>query len=197
MVVFSLYITKSGTAFYAGVTGLLAAAAVMFAGLAGSGSVAGVLGLSVYNKRLAWFLGGGIVLGLSAALSYRYSVDWPLLPHTLTTTALVSPLIGLTEELVFRGYLQGRVGRIGPLGAASIAAAAHTVYKYLVIRSYSGEASSMFHLDALVLFTFVFGLIAGLLREYGRNVLPALLAHMVFDLMVYGSFIQMPNWVWG
>jgi membrane protease YdiL (CAAX protease family) len=48
----------------------------------------------------------------------------------------------------------------------------------------------------LVFWTFLGGLFFGTLRQVARNVAPALAAHAVFDVIVYGALAQAPWWVW-
>jgi membrane protease YdiL (CAAX protease family) len=195
MVVFASFIHGEGLVFWIALAGLLVMGALIIVAILRSGSAAAVFGLDRYERWLPAYMLAGLVTGLAATAAYRIWAGWPLLPGTLTFIALVSPLIGMTEELVFRGYLQGRTRRYDSLAAILVAAAAHTFYKYLVLKSLGPDPGVDF--IRLVIFTFVFGLIAGILREYGRNVLPAVLAHAVFDIMVYGDFTEMPVWVWG
>ncbi len=197
MAVFAGFIHRDGLRFYIALAGLFFSGLIILITVFRAPSVPSVLGLSRFNnKSPAWtWILAGLITGLAAATAYRLYARWPLLPGTLTFIAFVSPLIGMTEELVFRGYLQGRARSFGPCVAVFIAAVAHTFYKYLVLKSLAPDTGIDF--NRLVIFTFVFGLIAASLREFSWNVLPAVLAHAVFDILVYGDFPEMPVWVWG
>jgi membrane protease YdiL (CAAX protease family) len=48
----------------------------------------------------------------------------------------------------------------------------------------------------LGLATFLGGLLFGTLRQWSANILPALAAHIFFDLTVYGGYLHAPWWVW-
>jgi membrane protease YdiL (CAAX protease family) len=45
--------------------------------------------------------------------------------------------------------------------------------------------------------TFVGGVVLGLLRQISDSVVPPIVAHAVFDLLVYGALVRAPWWVWG
>ena len=175
--------------------GLLLASLVISTIIVKSESPLDLFGLDRFNKRILLFCIAGIIIGVIPAFCGRYSYDLPDFPASLTIIALVSPLIGITEELVFRGYVQGRLRILGVVGSVSIASAAHAIYKLLVLWSVNDLVEVNFL--ALVGLTFGFGLIAGLLRAGSRSVIPALVAHASFDILMYGDFTSMPVWVWG
>jgi membrane protease YdiL (CAAX protease family) len=160
-----------------------------------SGSPLELLGLDRFNKRIVLYGVAGIIVGAIPAFCGRYVYDLTDFPKPLTIIALVSPLIGITEELVFRGYIQGRLRILGWAGSVSIAAACHAVYKLLVLWSVNDLVEVDF--IALTGLTFAFGIIVGLMRAGSRSVLPALLGHATFDVLMYGDFTSMPVWVWG
>ena len=160
-----------------------------------SGSPGDVLGLARFDSKVLACSLAGLLVGVIVAVSYRIWQKLAVLPGALTIIALVSPLIGMTEEFIFRGYLQGRARHYGPVVAVVIAAAGHTLYKYLVLRSLGGGIIIDF--PRLVLFTFLFGLVVGTFRQVSKSIVPALAAHAVFDILVYGDFNEMPIWVWG
>ena len=51
-------------------------------------------------------------------------------------------------------------------------------------------------LHAIMLWTFVGGIVLGILRTVSRSTLPPAVAHATFDLIVYASFAAAPWWVW-
>lgn len=154
-----------------------------------------LFGLDRFNRRIVWISVGALFFGMILAFCGRYNYDLTDFPHPITIIALVSPLIGITEELVFRGFLQGRLRIIGVVGSVSIAAAAHTMYKFFVLWSVSDLVEVNYL--SLIGLTFGFGVVVGLLRAWSRSVIPVLIAHASFDILMYGDFTSMPIWVWG
>jgi hypothetical protein len=49
---------------------------------------------------------------------------------------------------------------------------------------------------SLVIFTFVVGLLCGVSRVLSKSIIPACVAHGVFDILVYGGLSTWPVWVW-
>lgn len=195
IIIFACFVHREGSLFIMAVCGLLVASLAISYAVFRTGSVLRLLGLTRYNNVTIAYLSAGLVVGLVAATGYRLYSGISLFPGTLTAIALISPLIGITEELVFRGYLQGRSQLYGPYFSIFIAAASHTLYKYLVLKSM--VVYTIIDFPRLVLFTFLFGMIVGAFRHLSQNVVPALAAHAVFDILVYGDFSEMPVWVWG
>ena len=175
--------------------GLLMASLVISAIIVKSESPAEIFGIDRFNLRILIYCIAGIIIGVVPAFCGRYYYDLPDFPASLTIIALVSPLIGITEELIFRGFIQGRLRVIGTVGAVCIAAAAHTLYKFLVLSSVADIVEVNFL--TLVGLTFGFGLVVGFIRAASRSVIPALVAHASFDILMYGDFTSMPVWVWG
>jgi len=175
--------------------GLLTAAAALWRFFASETSPAVVLGLRRPGGRAAAWSGVGAVLGVGLGLLYRLRWGWPLVPRALTVFAPLSALIGATEELLYRGYVQGRVRRWGPVGAVVAAAFLHAFYKLALFSlplECAGDTDPVF----LVVVTFLGGLCFGALRELSGSVAPPLLAHVVFDIIVYGERAAAPWWVW-
>ena len=155
----------------------------------------GMTGLLQYRKTLAFYALAGLFLGLLLAWLYKRVAGLPLVQGLLTLSALVAPAIGMTEEIVFRGFIQGAAGKKSALLGITIAAASHSVYKLLVIASF--PVSLNINLYYLVGFTFAGGLLFGWLRWKAINIIPAMLAHAIFDILIYGHLHALPVWVWG
>jgi membrane protease YdiL (CAAX protease family) len=117
-----------------------------------------------------------------------------LLPTTLTLFAPVAALVGATEEVVYRGYMQGRLRALGPLPAVALAALGHTAYKCALF-ALPGRLVGI-DFGILAACTFLGGLLFGALRERAGSVLPPLVAHACFDILVYGELAHAPWWVW-
>jgi membrane protease YdiL (CAAX protease family) len=187
--VHSKYPLKGLSVFGLGMTFL-----ALFTDLRTNRSPAVLIGLGQFTKRVFIFTGCGTGLGSALGLFYRWGYDMKLFPSTLGVFAPVAVLIGATEEVVYRGYIQGRVHRFGPFKAAAFAALCHTAYKCSLFTFHSQPVDiNMFLLGAC---TFVVGLVLGVLRERTGSLLPAVAAHVLFDIMAYGAYAQAPWWVW-
>jgi membrane protease YdiL (CAAX protease family) len=158
------------------------------------GSLREALGISSLNRRIILISLAAIVLGTLLGIWTRRRFELTLVPAGLTGVAVVAPLIGAVEELLFRGYLQGRLRPAGRALAIVTASAMHTSYKLLVILSLA--APMQFEFFFLIFWTFIGGILFGILREASGHVLPPLLAHAAFDIILYGSLPVPPVWVW-
>jgi len=152
------------------------------------------LGLSRPTRALALYAILGCLIGLGLGVAYREVRHWGPFPDALRRFVFVAAAIGATEELLFRGYIQGRVRRLGVVGAVLFAAICHTAYKCALRALPPIGVDTDFRF--LATWTFVGGVVFGALRERSRSVLPPLAAHVVFDLIVYGHQAQAPCWVW-
>jgi membrane protease YdiL (CAAX protease family) len=173
-------------------------------GLAGTAAVIGystrtmklreAFGLESLNRRVLLCMPIGALMGVLMGILTRNRFELTLLPAGFTGIALLAPLVGSAEELVFRGYIQGRLQPLGKVISIVSASAAHTCYKLLVILSLS--ISLQFDFFFLIFWTFLGGLLFGALRELSGNTIPAVIAHAVFDIVLYGTFATAPVWVW-
>ncbi len=154
-----------------------------------------VFGSLRFTPGAIGFLITGIIAGGILGICYRYFFFDTTFPVSLTLFAIISPLIGITEELLFRGYFQGRFREVNRIFAIVFAALAHTTYKFIVLRSLPDPAGIDF--PFLITWTMIGGLIFGILRDLSDSVLPPSLAHGCFDVIVYGGFVSAPVWVWG
>jgi membrane protease YdiL (CAAX protease family) len=136
----------------------------------------------------------GIITGLSAVALYRWHLDINLFPRTLLPFGLVAALIGSTEELVYRGFIQGQVNNINKWFPAVFGAFSHTAYKCCLFLS----PAIVHKPDILFLAecTFAAGILLGLIRQFSGSVWPAVAAHAIFDILVYGENLNPPFWVW-
>jgi len=176
------------------VVGLSLAAAVLCRAVLKSPSPLGLFGLWPVPRRTAIFVPIALVLGVAAALGYRYHLAWPLVPRAAGGFALVAAAIGGAEELLYRGFVQGRARRLGPIGAIFLAAGLHTAYKTLL---FAGPAVPLgMDLPFIITWTLVGGIVFGQLREVSGGVLAPLAAHVAFDILVYADQAQAPWWVW-
>jgi len=154
-----------------------------------------VIGLYEYNLKLVLYsaicLLGGISMGMHSNMGHYK----PLIPLSLTSTAVIVAAVGMGEELLFRGFIQGVLSKTSHWIGILAASGSHTLYKVLVLWSFTINLG--IDLLDLALYTFAVGLLAGLIRRISGNIIPSVLGHMCFDIVVYGSLLSMPVWVWG
>jgi len=146
------------------------------------------------NQKVLLYTIPAIVLGLVMGILTRNRFELTLIPAGITGVAFVAPLVGAMEEMVFRGYFQGQLRPIGTGFSILTASALHTSYKLLVILSLA--IPLQFDFFFLIFWTFVGGLLFGILRELSRSSIPPVIAHAVFDIVLYGGLVAAPVWVW-
>ena len=173
-------------------------------GLAGTAAVIGfstrtttlrkAFGLGFLNRRVLLYMLTGALMGVLMGILTRNRFELALIPAGLSGIALLAPLVGAAEELLFRGYIQGRLQPLGKVISVAGASAAHTFYKLLVILSLS--IPLQFDFFFLIFWTFLGGVLFGALRELSGNTIPPVIAHAVFDILLYGTLSTAPVWVW-
>jgi membrane protease YdiL (CAAX protease family) len=136
----------------------------------------------------------GLIMGLLLAYFYRNYLGQELLPKSLHKFAIAAAIIGSTEELVFRGYIQKWVQPVNVPLSIVFGALAHTGYKCFLF--VSPPAGTDINILFLFQWTFAIGLIFGITRYLTKSILPAMTAHAFFDILVYGEFAAAPWWVW-
>jgi len=151
-------------------------------------------GIKQLNRKLLLYVLSAIVLGVILGIITRTRFELTLLPSGFTGVAFVAPLVGATEELVFRGYIQGHLRPVGKIFSIVTTSAFHTSYKLLVILTLS--IPLQFDFFFLIFWTFVGGVLFGTLRELSGNTIPPVIAHAVFDIVLYGGLASAPVWVW-
>jgi membrane protease YdiL (CAAX protease family) len=151
-------------------------------------------GISKPGRKTFFYTLPAVITGLCLGMLTRNKFGLSLLPSTLGILALISPIIGALEELVFRGYMQGHLFPLGRIFPLIFAATAHTGYKSLVI--FTQSSPLQFDLTFLIMWTFFGGIAFGILRESSGSVIPPAIAHVVFDIVLYGGLSVAPVWVW-
>lgn len=139
-------------------------------------------------------VGAGIVV----AVLYRTFLGTSPLPAALTWFAVPAAGIGATEEILWRGWMQGSLAAtLGPWRAAMVSAGAHAAYKSALFAF--PPANVVGHRPEVILgigvLTFCFGVALGGFRAREGSVIPPILAHAVFDVLVYGDQPAAPWWV--
>jgi membrane protease YdiL (CAAX protease family) len=157
-------------------------------------SLACLLGLDKLSKNVLTYTACGIIFGFALGIAYRFGYGIELWVSDIESFAPVAALIGATEEILYRGIIQGRLKGLGSLRAVILAAVFHTAYKCSLFALYSKPLEiNVFFLAAC---TFVVGVLLGTLKERARSVAPPVAAHAFFDIMAYGEYSQAPWWVW-
>jgi membrane protease YdiL (CAAX protease family) len=140
------------------------------------------------------FISTGMVIGIGMAVMYRWHLDASLFPGPLLPFALVAALIGSMEELVFRGFIQEQVRNVNGLFSILFSAFSHTGYKCCLFMA--PVIASGLDIGFLAVWTFGAGVLSGTLRHFSKSVWPSVIAHALFDILVYGEFSHPPWWVW-
>lgn len=177
--------------------GLLTAAALIGYSLRSTPQPLTLFGLGGSRSRLLPVAIVGIALGAIGGVLQRHQPG--VLPQSasgLHPFVVLACLIGVTEELVYRGWMLGRVSAFGWPVAVLITSVAHAAYKTALFAWPPGSEAAAFDLGRIALWTVVGGMVLGVLRVTSRSVLPAVIAHAVFDAVVYSAFAAPPWWVW-
>lgn len=192
--IFALFIQRESGLKYIAFAGLLLAAFIINRSVPNFSALSSVFGVIPFHRKTYFYIIAGFVFGSLLAILNNYLSGAPVLPSLLTKFAVIASLIGITEELIFRGYVQSQMASAGTLATITIATGGHTLYKYLIIRTLPNELPVNYTL--LILLTFGVGFILGILRDRSKNILPPVLAHAIFDIIVYGGLQSAPVWVW-
>ncbi len=142
MCIFGLFIHENSWWRIVAFVGLALVAVVVSLSVRDFKSLLLVFGLGQFTRKVINYSVAGIIFGMLLGLAYNFIKADSLLPATLTKFALIAPLIGIMEELVFRGFLQSRSVSSGPLASVILAASGHTLYKYLVISTVSVDLNT-------------------------------------------------------
>ena len=178
------------------------------------------------GKHLGWWIVSAAALAVLAAVAYRRLRGQESFPASLHWFAVVAMAIGATEELLWRGWMQGTLAKslvcrggadipvcqenggifgrqeclphCGSVAAVLAAAGAHAAYKTtLFVFPPDGIArQSSGALLFLAGATFGFGAILGLIRLRQGTIAAPVAFHVLFDLLVYGQYATAPWWVW-
>ncbi len=174
--------------------GLFLATIAILKGLKTEISPAAVLGLHYFSRVVAVYFVFGSLIGVALGFLYRcgYGLEFQL--SAFGGFAPLAALIGATEEILYRGYIQGRLCSLSPLPAITCASLCHTSYKCALF------AFTPFPMQINLAFfgtcTFMVGFAFGALRQHTGSILPPLAAHACFDIIAYGDCSHAPWWVW-
>ncbi len=195
MIVFALAAHTSLPTFSLALSGLLLTTVAIATSFRGADSPGGLFGITKLAGPVFFWCFVGLLLGVGLALLFRHTSHQPLLLTDIQPFVFTAMAIGAAEELLFRGFIQGRFARLGWPAAVLLATLAHTAYKSALFAFPQEAWVTRFFIVAF--FTFLVGSMLGLMRHFSGSVLPAVTAHVLFDILVYGDWAQAPWWVWG
>jgi membrane protease YdiL (CAAX protease family) len=174
--------------------GLLLSAFIISRNLRSVTDLKMITGGSLSSKKTILYVIFGIAAGSVLAILYRWHLDLRLFPVSFHLFIIAAALIGCMEEIVFRGFIQGFVQRInGPL-AVLFSTLSHTGYKCCLFLS--PIITENMDVGFLALWTFGAGIFSGVIRHFTKSLVPSLIAHALFDILVYAEFTHAPWWVW-
>ncbi len=195
MVLFALLAHQGLPWIIAAALGLLATAVAIERSFHPTSRPLTLLGLSKFSLRTALLAPAGCAVGAGFAVIYRIWCGMSALPSEgLQAFVVFACLIGATEELLYRGWVQGRLRMLEWPAAVVLAAVAHAAYKTALF-AWPPSAMAIDH-SSLALWTAVGGAVFGLLKESAGSVTVPMIGHAAFDLMAYGAVAHAPWWVW-
>jgi len=136
----------------------------------------------------------GIFPGLLFAILYRWHLEISLFPKSLHFFMFAAALIGCIEEIVFRGFIQDYVKSINAPFSIFFSSISHTAYKCCLFLSPMAVAD--INIGFLAFWTMIVGILLGITKHISKNLLPAIIAHGLFDILVYAEYVKAPWWVW-
>jgi membrane protease YdiL (CAAX protease family) len=136
----------------------------------------------------------GLLAGVLIASLYRWSLGISIFPATIHYFVIVAALIGSLEELVFRGFIQDYVKSINAPFSILFSTISHTGYKCCLF--IAPLAAADIDIGYLALCTFITGIIFGTIKHFSNSIIPTLIAHALFDILVYAEYVNAPWWVW-
>lgn len=147
------------------------------------------------QRRAVFWSVASAVPGVLLAVYWRWAGGMPLLPSHGSAFVATAALIGIGEEIVFRGFVQGGLFPSRPLVAVIAAAILHASYKTaLFLSPAAGEQVST---SMIFTVTILGGCFFGSLRVESGSVWPCVVVHAVFDVIAYADRTVPPSWVWG
>jgi membrane protease YdiL (CAAX protease family) len=193
IILFTFLLPQKGSYFLLSILGLVISALAVSMHVKNWSDLKESFGLHKIRKGNIYFVPVAILLSLFFSMYYRFSLNIDIIPTHFISFAIVAAMIGATEELIFRGYIQFRSRDLGVVLSILIAAIAHTVYKYIVFISL--PAVEPVNIGFLVFWTMFIGLILGVMKEISRSTYIPIIFHSLFDILVYGDGTISTWWV--
>lgn len=179
----------------ASIAGLLLAAVIIALQIRKPGDLLNEFGIFAISsrRRMVLFL-AGLLTGVIFAILYRKQMGQIMFGGRFTLIGLAAAAVGCTEELIFRGFLQQQLRKINVFMAVVVASASHSAYKIVFFAALSHVHPV--NLKFLLVWTFIVGLIFGILKELSASTLTPVAGHASFDLLVYSDSSINPWWLW-
>jgi len=140
------------------------------------------------------YIFAGILLGMLFVILYRWHLEISLFPKSFHLFVFMAAFIGCIEELVFRGFIQDYVKNINAPFSILFSTISHTAYKCSLFLS--PMVTAEINIGFLAFWTLIAGLLLGTIKHISKSILPSLIAHAIFDILVYAEFVSAPWWVW-
>jgi membrane protease YdiL (CAAX protease family) len=153
-----------------------------------------IIGKGVTIEITIFYSIAGFFLGVLLAVIYRWHLDISLFPGSIHLFVIVAALIGCAEELVFRGFIQDYVKSVNAPLSIFFSTISHTGYKCCLFLA--PVITADIDIGFLALWTIIAGILFGTIRHFSKSILPSLIAHALFDILVYAEYASAPWWVW-
>lgn len=153
----------------------------------------GLYSLGIRKPGKWWYLwlAAGLGTGAFAWAFFRILPEDGIIFPRIGLFAISAFLVGLAEELVYRGFLFHLWQRYGAVVVIALTSLAHLTYKLALLLPQPSV-----DLELVASWTVIAGLVLGMLRYFSGSVLPAAANHILFDVLAYGSSDAGPDWVW-
>lgn len=146
-----------------------------------------------FSNRMIVYNLIGLQLGVLIAIYFRFSSQMNVLPQSFHWFVITGIAIAITEELLFRGVVQPMAENINYYSAPVVAALMHSVYKAMIFVPLAGSNPDI---TSLFVGSFIAYIGLGYLKQFSGSILPPVIVHVVFDILVYAEYTKAPWWVW-
>ena len=194
LMVFSFFIHYSFPLKLLSFAGLAASGLIIGKNLATTDDLARITGNRPSLACLGILLPAGLIPGFGLVLLYRWYLGISLVPSGMHGFIFIAAIIGITEEMIFRGYVQGNIRDISATLSIFGGSLAHTGYKCCLFMS--PPVAGSIDIGFLALWTMIAGMVFGTINHFTKSIIPSLSAHALFDILVYAEFVNAPWWVW-
>jgi membrane protease YdiL (CAAX protease family) len=147
----------------------------------------------LYNGQMLLFNLIGLQLGFLIAIYFRFTSQMSVLPKSLNWFLITGIAIAITEELLFRGFLQSMIEKVNYYLAPTATAFIHSAYKVAIFIPIGVANPNLTSLFSGSLIAFI---ALGYLKQFSRSIVPSIIAHVAFDVLVYAEYSMAPWWVW-
>jgi membrane protease YdiL (CAAX protease family) len=194
LMVFSFFIHSEFPFRLLAIAALFLAAWIFSRNLQSLSDLGKTFSVSVPIRSMVLYCFTGMFSGMVMGIFYRWYLGISLFPDSFHLFVLVAALIGSTEEIVFRGFLQDHVKSINGPFSILFSTISHTAYKCCLFLSPMVTAG--IDIGFLAFWTFSGGILFGTIKHFSKSILPPIIGHALFDIMVYAGFVNPPWWVW-